>query len=152
MKIYCDASFNNRHKVAGIGIVICNNQKERHLSFWIPAKNNNYAELWACYIGAILSGGQKADIYSDSQTALDYINGYRGREYYEKHKREWTREQYFEYKRMSLLAYKIRKVSDNISFVKIKAHQKYYQTHQIGNSQADLAAKKGIAKFFEKNR
>lgn len=150
MRIYCDASFNERKKVAGIGIVICKNQKERHLSFWIPAKNINYAELWACYISAILSGGEKVSIFSDSQTALDFINGNRGKDYCDRHKGKWTKEQYFDYKKMLYLAYKIKKVSPNITFNKIKGHQRYFQTHQIGNSQADLAARKGFAKYLER--
>ena len=151
MKIYCDSSFDDKLQVAGIGIVIeRGGQMKKPISFWIPAPNNNYGELWAVYIAAVLSGGKECTIYSDSQTALDYVADRRGKEYENKHRQTWTREQYINHRQMQVLAYKVRHVSPNIKFVKTKAHRKVMQRESLGNRMADLMAQNGRAKFYER--
>lgn len=150
MKIFCDSSFDIDNKVAGIGIVINNKSiVKKPISFWIKCSNNNYAELYAIYISSILSGGEKCTIVTDSQTALDYINGNRGKEYEEKHKKLWNREQYINHKQMLLLAYKIKRVSDKLSFEKTKGHTKNFQEHGVCNNLSDLLANLGRSKYYK---
>lgn len=140
MKTYVDASFDDKRNIAGIGIYIKDRQKERVFSIWTPSLSINEAELFAVYIGGILSSGQ-GEIYTDSQTAIQYIN----KGVADKPR---TQEQYIRHKRCELWAYKIRKL--NITPQKIKGHQKNMQTHSLGNQMADLLALKGRAKFYEK--
>lgn len=150
MKIFCDASFDSDKKVAGIGIVI--NKKgvvKKPISFWIKCPNNNYAELYAVYISAILSGGEKCTIITDSQNTLDYINGNRDDKYEEKHKYFWNKEQYINHKQMLLLAYKIKRVSNKLSFEKTKAHTKNFQEQGVCNNLSDLIAKLGRSKYYK---
>lgn len=67
MKIFIDSSFDDKKEIAGIGIIIEKNGViKKPISNYIQAPSNNYAELWACYLGAILSGGAECTIYSDS--------------------------------------------------------------------------------------
>ena len=73
MKIYTDASYDDKKGVAGMGIVICKGQKRRMISNWGRFKSINEAELFAIYQGCILSGGESCEIITDSQTALQYI-------------------------------------------------------------------------------
>lgn len=150
MRIYTDASFDAKRGIAGFGIVVDEGQKRRVYSNYIETDNNNYAELFAVYIGAVLTGGAKSTVYTDSQTALDYLQGRRGKEYEAKHKGDWTRAQYIRHKNMQVLAYKIRQISPQITFDKIKGHQNKYQTHALGNDLADLMAKNGRAKSYER--
>jgi len=140
MKIYCDASFDEKRGLAGLGLVICKGSKQQIISNYIPAPDNNYAELWAIYLASILSHG-KATIYTDSQTALQYIQG-------EVKEKPRTAEQLTRHRRMQLLAYKVRRLGATVC--KIKGHEKKFQTHLINNNLSDMAAKQGRAKFYER--
>ena len=140
MKAYCDSSFDEKRKIAGIGIVIENGQKRKITSTWIKAQSNNEAELFAIHLASILTEG-KGEIYTDSQTAISYIKG-------EIKDKPRTKEQYLRHKHCEYWAYQIRK--RGILPQKIKAHQKYHQTHSIGNRMADLLANEGRAKFYER--
>lgn len=140
MKAYCDASFDDKKGIAGIGVVIENGSKRRVVSNWIKARSNNEAELFAIHLASILTEG-KGEIYTDSQTAISYING-------EIKDKPRTREQYIRHKFCEFWAYQIRKCG--ITVEKIKAHQHKFQTHSMGNRMADLLANEGRAKFYER--
>ena len=140
MKAFCDSSFDEKKGVAGIGIVVCDGQKRKVYSNWIVASSNNEAELFAIHLASILTEG-KGIIYSDSQTAISYINN-------EIKDKPRTREQYIRHKMCEYWAYQIRQ--RGITVEKIKAHTSYFQTHLIGNRFPDLAANEGRAKFYER--
>lgn len=131
--VYTDASFDDKHNIAGIGIFIQKGYKERTFSLNTIAFSVNQAELYAIYIAGILTHG-KALIYTDSQTAIAYIN----KTIKDKPR---TREQYIRHKYCELLAYRIRLL--NLTVQKVKAHQKDSQDKTIGNNIADLLARRG---------
>lgn len=138
MQIYCDASFDEKNNIAGIGISIIDGQKRRTFSNWIKVRTINEAELFAIYLAGILSEG-KGNIYTDSQVAISYIEN----NIKEKNR---TKEQFLNHKYCEYWAYKIRK--KGIHPEKIKAHQKVFQLHPMGNRMADLLANEGRAKFY----
>ena len=140
IKAYCDSSYDEKRGIAGIGVVIENGTKRRVVSNWIKAYSNNESELFAIHLAGILTEG-KGIIYSDSQVAIDYI------EQNVKDKPR-TLEQYIRHKHCEFWAYQIRK--RGLQVEKIKAHQKVYQTHSMGNCMADLLANEGRAKFYER--
>lgn len=142
MKIYTDASFDNKKQIAGIGIVIKDGIKERTHSNWIKCRTVNAAELIAIYIGGVFLD-KKGCVYTDSQTAISYIND-------EIKDKPRTKEQYLNHMECKYWAYKIRKRHQPIK--KIKAHEKTFQTHSMGNRMADLMALNGRSKFYEKAR
>ena len=109
-------------------------------SNWIKAHSNNEGELFAIHLASILTEG-KGEIYTDSQVAISYIKG-------EIKDKPRTKEQYIRHKHCEFWAYQIRR--RGIMPEKIKAHQKVYQTHSIGNRLADLLANEGRAKFYER--
>lgn len=147
LKIYCDSSFDDKRKIAGIGIIIERDGViKKPISTFIPAYTNNEAELYAIYLSSILSGGEKAIIYSDSMTALDYVNG--KREFLSKE--GWNNQQYNNHQRMRFLAYKTRKVSNKLDFMWIKAHTRHMKINPMFNQLADTYAKLGRGKFYEK--
>ena len=145
MEVYTDSSFLEKERIAGIGILIIDGEKQRSFSNWIKAPSNNYGELFAIYEACILTGGEESTIYTDSQTALDFIyNNNRP-----KTRSDFTYEsQYINYQQMRVLAYKVRNVSPNIRFEKVKAHRKDFRVNHLCNSMADLLAKRGISKFM----
>ena len=136
MKIYCDASFNEKSQTAGIGLYIVDGVKRKVISNWIKCRTVNEAELFAIYIAGILGGG-RAKIYTDSQTAIYYING-------EIKDKPRTREQYINHKYCEFHAKRIRKLG--IVPEKVKGHQQTFKG--VGNRMADLLAKEGIGKFL----
>ena len=141
MDIFVDSSFDEKRGIAGIGLYIKNGVKERCISNWIPTDNNNFSEMFGIYLASILMQGKQGTIYTDSQTALAYINN-------EVKDKPRTQEQYIRHQKMRVLAYKIRRLGCNIQ--KTKAHEKKYQKESVGNNIADLLAKNGRAKFYEK--
>lgn len=140
MRIYTDASFDIKKQIAGIGIVIKDGLKERTHSNWVKARTINAAELIAIYVGGIFLD-KAGDIYTDSQTAISYIK----KEIQDKPR---NREQYLNHLECKYWACKIRKLG--VSVQKIKAHERTFQTHSIGNRMADLMANNGRAKFYER--
>ena len=141
MIAYTDASFNMKNKVGGWGVVIQDGLKERHYSSWIPCEDVNYVELFAIYIAGILLEG-KGKVYTDSQTAISYIKG----EIRDEKPR--THSQYINHQKMRVLAHKINKL--NLDVVKIKAHSRVIEDKAINNNIADLCARKGLAKYFQR--
>lgn len=139
MEIYTDASFDEKRGIAGIGLLIRKGAKQTNISNWIPAPDNNYAELWAIYIASILMSGRDGVIYTDSQTALSYIKN-------EIKEKPRTREQYERHQRMRLLAYKVRKLNPKVE--KVKGHESKYQEKPLSNNMADLLAKFGRSKYY----
>ena len=142
MKIYTDASFDDKKGIAGMGIVVCKGQNRITISNWGNFKSINEAELFAIYQGCILSGGKPCEIITDSQIALQYIE--RGVK-----DKPRTKEQYIRHKHCEFWAYKIRKFK-NCTFTKEKAHTNKFQTRSVGNSLADLLSREGRAKFYER--
>jgi len=138
MKVYCDSSFDEKTKIAGIGITIIDGQKRRTFSNWIKARTNNEGELFAIYLASILSEG-KGIIYTDSQVAMLYVNNVIK-------DKPRTKEQFLNHKYCEYWAYKIRK--QGVSLEKIKAHQHVFQIHPMGNRMADLLANEGRAKYY----
>lgn len=140
IKAYCDSSFDDKKGIAGIGITIIDGQKRRTICNWIKCRTNNEAELFAIHLSSILTHG-KGIIYTDSQTAISYIN----KEIKDKPR---TKEQYLNHKHCEYWAYQIRR--RGVKIEKIKAHTHNFQTHYIHNRQADLLAREGRAKFYER--
>lgn len=140
MKAYCDASFDDKKCIAGIGITIIDGQKRRMYSSWIKAKTINEAELFAIHLAGILISAN-GEIYSDSQTAISYVKG-------EIKPKVRSPEQYINHKRCEFWAYQIR--NRGIIPEKIKAHENIFQVHSIGNRMADLLAREGRAKFYDR--
>ena len=140
IKCYCDSSFDEKRGIAGVGVVIEDGSKRRVVSNWIKARSNNEAELFAIHLASILTEG-KGVIYTDSQTAIEYIK-------HDIKDKPRSLEQYIRHKHCEYWAYQIRR--RGIIPEKIKAHQKTFQTHSIGNRLADLLANEGRAKFYER--
>lgn len=143
MKIYTDCSFLEKERIAGLGLRVIDGQKETSYSNWIKAPSNNYGELFAIYEACILSGGVDCTIYTDSQTALDFIHN----RIKKKSRCDFrNEEQFYAYQMMRVLAYRVRKVSPNIKFEKVKAHRRDHKLEHLNNSIADSLAKLGVLK------
>jgi ribonuclease HI len=142
MDIWCDSSFDQRRKICGVGIYIKDGVKQKAISNWIPAENNNFGEMFGIYLAGILINGKQGKIHTDSQVAISYIN----REVKDKPR---TGEQYIRHKQLELLAYKIRAVlPEGVEIVKTKAHTHHFQTDAMGNELSDILAKQGRTKFY----
>lgn len=139
MKVWVDSSFDEFRKVAGIGLYIEDGARQKVVSNWIPCPSNNYAELYAVYIGAILSHGNGATIYTDSECALDYVKN-------RVRNKERTPEQYKIHQMMRVLAYKIRTLKPTVE--KVKAHSRQVKMLEIGSNMADISARQGRAKYY----
>ena len=137
-RAFSDASYVDGEGVAGIGIVLDKGLKTTLVSNWIPCCDVNYAELFAIYVAGILLGGE-GTVYTDSQAAVEYINGNITDE------RPRTKEQYIRHQQKKVLAYKIRKL--NLEIVKVKGHSKEFNMIDLNNNEADLQARKGVAKY-----
>lgn len=140
MKIFTDASFDEKKGIAGIGLYIMRGAQNETVSHWIKTDDNNYAELWAVYQASILAHGKDCIIYTDSQAVLMYVNKQENTE------KIRTTEQYIRHKQMQFMAYKIRKLSPHIEWT--KGHSKYYQENALGNQLADTLSKQGRAKYY----
>lgn len=158
---YADASFDQRRSIAGWGVVIQIKKKgvvkEHPYRNYLSCTSNNYAELYAIHQALILLAGNKyrnyktpMTIYTDSQTALDYINGLRDKDYELTHMARWNKSQWLEHKKMQYLAYKIRKMvpEGTCSFRKVKGHVKDYKDEHLNNNLADGYAKIGRSLYY----
>ena len=143
MKIFTDSSYDEKRKIAGIGIYVVKGASNRTISNWIKTDDNNFAEMFAVYQAAILGSGKDCTIYTDSQAVLCYLNRQ------ENPKKPRTQEQYIRHKRLQLLAYKIRKLNPRVQWT--KGHQQYFQSTSVANQIADSLAKQGRAKFYIDN-
>ena len=139
MEIFVDASLDEKKGIAGVGIYVMRGASNRTISQWYKTDDVNEAELWGIYIASILGHGKDCTIYTDSKTALAYVN---------KEVKDKPRdfEQHVRHKRMELLAYKVRRLKPKIEW--IRGHCKYYQELPIGNNVADMMAKNGRAKYY----
>jgi ribonuclease HI len=144
MDIFTDSSYDQAHGIAGIGLYILNGVKQRAISNWIPAENNNYGEIFAIYQACILMNGHKGTIHTDSQIALAYINN-------EVKDKPRTREQYIRHNQMRLMAYKVRRaLPEGVEIVKTKAHTRQMRREAMSNQLADNLAKFGVCKFYDR--
>lgn len=139
IEVYVDSSFDDKRGVAGIGIVVQKGLKQRIISTFLHCPSNNYGELFAIYLGAILTHGQGI-IYTDSEAALKYINGEINPN------KPRTKEQYYNYQMMKVLAYKINLLKPNVQ--KVKAHTGQMKFLSIGNAMADILSKQGRVKYY----
>ncbi len=140
IKVWVDSSYDDKRNIVGVGIVVQDGNKRRTYSNWTKARSNNAGELIAIHIGSILTHGQGI-IYTDSQTAINYIN----KQIKDKPR---TTDQYLNHKECEYWACQIRR--RGIKVEKIKAHQHNFQTHSIGNRLSDLLAAEGRGKFYER--
>lgn len=140
MDIFTDCSYDAKRKIAGIGILIKDGVKQKTISNWIPAPDNNFGEIWAVYLAAILMGGKEGTIYTDSMTAIAYVNDI-------VKDKPRTREQYENHQRMRLMGYKIRKLGVNVEWV--RSHDKQLKYESLSNNIADLLAKMGVNKYLQ---
>lgn len=140
MKVYVDSSFDDKRGVAGIGILLQDGLKQRAISTYLHCPSNNYGELFAIYLGAILTHGQGI-IYTDSECALKYVKNEINPD------KPRSREQYYNYQMMKVLAYKVRLLNPNVQ--KVKAHTGQMKFLSIGNAMADLLAKQGKCKYYQ---
>jgi ribonuclease HI len=139
MEIFCDSSYDNDNKIAGIGLLIKDGVKQKTISNWIPAPDNNFGEIWAVYMAAILMGGKDGTIYTDSQTALLYFQN-------KVKDKPRTKEQYIKHQRMRLMGYKIRKLGAKVEWT--KGHVANFKPKSVDNALADALAKQGRSKFY----
>lgn len=140
VRIFCDSSFDEKRNVCGIGIYIENGQHHHTINHWIPATDNNIGEIWAVYIAALLSFGKECTIYTDSMSALSYINNRQN----ESRERNQTQERL--HRIMKTYGNKIRALNPNIVWT--KGHQHKIQEIALGNGMADLLAKYGRTKYY----
>ena len=138
IKAYCDSSFDEKRGIAGIGVIVEDGSKRRMVSNWIRARSNNEAELFAIYLADILTEG-RGTIFTDSQTAISYVE-------HDIKEKPRTREQFIRHKYCEYWAKQIKR--RGIATEKIKAHQKGFDVHSMGNRIADLLANEGRAKFY----
>lgn len=143
--IYTDSSYNEANQVAGIGCVAIEGEKRRIFSTYHKLSSNNEGELFAIWYALLIYPNKPVKVYTDSQTAISYINGN------VREDKPLTLKQRENRARLRILAYKInqlRKNNPSFQIEHIKAHTNRYQVHYIQNQIADLLAKEGIAKFF----
>lgn len=140
VKVFTDASYDDKKHICGMGIVIQDGVKQRTISNWCVADSVHYGEMFAIYMAAVLTNGKNATIYTDSAVALAYINGE------VKEERQRNTSQYYLHQQMKVLAYKINKLDVNVE--KVKAHANNFKKKSIGNSLADILAKQGRSKYY----
>lgn len=158
---FTDASYDDKNKVAGWGVVIQITKngvtKEHPYKGYLKCSNNNLAELYAIHQALIFLAGNKykteatkLTIYTDSQTALDYINGLREKEYEHKKRGIWTKSQYINHKQLQLLAYKIRKmcIGGTVEYKKVKGHCRDFEDEHLVNNLADGYARIGRSLYY----
>lgn len=144
MIIYTDSSYDQKNGVAGIGCLIIDGKKRRIFSNWIKLPNNNVGELYAIYYALMIAGSRTGPhtIYTDSQTAIGYING-------SVKDKPGTTQQIKNRLQCKMWAHRINKIAGaNLKIEKVKAHTGHYQTNAINNAMADLLAKEGIVKYL----
>lgn len=140
MKIYTDSSFDEKRNVCGIGLYIEDGAMSYNISNFISATDNNFGEMYAIYLAAIIAHGKDCIIYTDSMTAVAHINNY------VKGDKPRSPQEYERYQRLRLMGYKIRQLKPTV--VWLKGHRKYFQQNCIGNQLADTLAKQGRAKYY----
>lgn len=139
MRTYSDSSFDEKRKIAGIGVVVYDDGDKKHPhNCSIKARTNNEAELYAIYWASIWNEN-RGIVYTDSQTAISYIKN-------EIKDKPRTHEQYINHMHCVYWATLIRK--RGIQVEKIKGHRNIFHPHYMGNRSADLEAQEGRAKYY----
>lgn len=144
MIIYTDSSYNEKHGVAGIGCLIIDGEKRRIFSNWIKLPNNNAGELYAIYYALTIASSATGPhtVYTDSQTAIAYING-------TIKEKPLTPQQQKNRLECQKWAYRINHFKpEGLTIEKVKAHTGHYQIKAVNNAMADLLAKEGIVKYL----
>lgn len=138
---YTDANID-KNGVAGIGIVIIENDKRKEYALFTKCRTINAAEIFAIHLASILTHGQ-ALVYTDSQTALSYIRG-------EIKDKPRTRAQYLNHLECKYWAYQIKR-NPGVVVEKVKAHTNHRNEHAGNNRLADTLAMLGYLKNRERN-
>ena len=136
---YTDANID-KNGVAGIGIVIIENDKRKEYALFTKCRTINAAEIFAIHLASILTHGQ-ALVYTDSQTALSYIRG-------EIKDKPRTRAQYLNHLECKYWAYQVRK--NPVKVLKVKAHTNRRNELAANNKLADTLAMLGALKNRER--
>lgn len=137
---YTDANID-KNGIAGIGIVIIENDKRKEYALFTKCRTINAAEIFAIHLAGILTHGQ-ALVYTDSQTALSYIKG-------EIKDKPRTREQYLNHLECKYWAYQIKR-NPGVVVEKVKAHTNRRNEHAGNNKLADTLAMLGYLKNRER--
>lgn len=146
INIYTDSSFNDKYRVAGVGVVMDFGVEKKMFKNCFNLPNNNTGELAAIWFA--LSIARKYNppfiIYTDSQTAIDYINGVAEK------KKELTAEQLKNRLELKKWAYRIKKIMPNdCQIIHIKAHTGHHNDHATNNDHADKEAKNAVYKYIK---
>lgn len=137
---YTDANID-KNGIAGIGIVIIENDKRKEYALFTKCRTINAAEIFAIHLAGILTHGQ-ALVYTDSQTALSYIQE-------EIKDKPRTRVQYLNHLECKYWAYQIRR-NPGVVVEKVKAHTNRRNEHAGNNKLADTLAMLGYLKNRER--
>ncbi len=137
---YTDANID-KNGIAGIGIVIIENDKRKEYALFTKCRTINAAEIFAIHLAGILTHGQ-ALVYTDSQTALSYIRE-------EIKDKPRTRAQYLNHLECKHWAYQIKR-NPGVVVEKVKAHTNRRNEHAGNNKLADTLAMLGYLKNRER--
>lgn len=135
---FTDANIDKKG-IAGIGIVIIENGKRKEYALYTKCRTINAAELFAVHLANILTHGQAA-IYTDSQTAISYIEG-------NIKEKPRTREQYLNHLECKYWAYQVKR--SPCKALKVKAHTNRRNELAANNKLADTLAVLGYLKNRE---
>lgn len=146
--VYTDASFSEKEKKAGLGVIVQNGSKRSLYSNWTSAKTSNEGELKAIWFACQICLGKEIEIITDSQSALTFLAGE------ENPDKPRTCEAWENFQRCRFWAAKIKYdcklAGTKVTFSKVKAHQKSISSESICNNRlADDLAKEGLGKFFK---
>ena len=150
IQVYTDASYSEKDKIAGVGVVVQKGTKRVLYSNYFSAKTSNEGELKAIWFACQICLGKEIELHTDSQSALTFLAGEenpdrpRSREAWENFQtcRFWAKK----------IHYDARLAGTKVTFFKVKAHQKNYSSEPICNNRlADDLAREGLGKFY-KNR
>lgn len=145
IKIYTDSSFNDKYKVAGVGVVIDLEIEKKLFKNCFKLPNNNTGELAAIWYALSIARKYKPPfiIYTDSQTAIDYINGVAEK------KKDLTPEKIRNRLELKKWAYRIKKIMPiECQILHIKAHTGHHNDNAVNNAHADQEAKNAVYKYI----
>lgn len=134
MKIFVNTSLDK--DIIGIGLYVEDKNNNQTISQYYKTNDINEAELWGIYQASILGYGKDCIIFTNSKTAIKYIQ----KEYKNEAK---TKEEYMQNKKCEYLSYKIRRLK-----TKIKYTHEYINSNELpwGNTVSNYLAQKSKEK------